>query len=838
MKNIFLVLLISFFSISVTSGLDIVRNAKSKYRIIIAPKCKRVTKRAAQDLQEYIKKSTGVKLAIEADDSKKVSNAIVVGDCPAALTAGINSAKMKPEGFVIKTVGENLYIVGRDTVGSPKSEHWRNAPQTGTWFGVSRFLEEFLDIRWFFPGEDGEYVPERKNLVLSNINISDHPKMELRRIYGTTKGLPEKQIRETIEWQKRIGNGWNQIWSGSHVWKYYLNKNKYYKEHPDYYALVNGRRLSYNNDYGLQMCTTNPGALDEFSKVIVEKVKKSGRHDVMQSLSPNDSGNFCECKNCTALDVETIPGSGKPILSDRMMAYCNEVAKRVNKVLPDQTFGMYAYSYYMMPPRKTKVDPQVRIMHVLNDTGVLYYSDKQRDIYLNKMLLPWKKMVGKLYYYCGPEGMGNIVLPCAQKDSIKYLFADLNKVPVSGMTNDMGKKIDAGALNLYLYHKMAWDPGRDIEPVYTDALNKCYGEKAAPYVRKYFANLEKRMAAYADSIKVDIALGAAKRFPALLTEVYPGLYEESMPLLKKAMKQPADKKQKIRLQMLIDNLEYCHDTVDLFNLAQKVIKSPKKDKKEILTGLTLAEKRRAYLQNLIKKGRLTSWGYLRTERNSLPFFNPVVWKGFLREADGGVKKTMVKYLKRGTAPKIDGVLNDVCWQKIKSLGANVDKNFGEKVQVKTEVKLAYDNKNFYVGISCEEPFMNKVKDSCKTHDGPVFEENDIELFFDPANSKQGYKQLIVNSIGTIMDLQVLKGKSDVSWSSDAVVATKQNKNSWTVELSIPLSRLKNKTPRLGEIWSFNVCRVRKTIKHGQYTCWSATFGAFGKPERFGKLIFK
>jgi len=838
MKNITIIFLLSFFTIASVFGVDIVQNHQSKYRIIIGKQCEPVEKRAAQDLQEYIQKSTGAKLPIESNDSKTIVHAIVVGDCPAAKAVGIDSSTMKPEGFVIKTIGENLYIVGRDTAESPRSEHWRNAPQTGTWFGVSRFLETYLDIRWFFPGENGEYVPSQATLALPQADIQDYPKMELRRIYGTTTGLPAQQKQEVIDWQKRLGNGWSQIWSGSHTWGQYFSKEKYYKDHPDYFALVNGRRLAYNNGYGLQMCTTNPKGLDEFAKEIVAEVKRTGRPDVMFSLSPNDSGNFCECKNCTALDVEKNPETGKPVLTDRMMTYCNEVAKRVKKILPNQTFGMYSYSYYMLPPRKTKVDPSVRIMHVLNDSGVLYYSSKQRDVYLNQMLLPWKKMVDKLYYYCGPEGMGNISLPCMQKESIKYLFADLHTAQISGMTNDMGKKIDAGGLNLYLYHKMAWNPNRDIEPIYTDAINKCYGEKVAPYVREYFDNLEKHMASYAENIKVDTALGAARRFPDLLIEVYPGLYEESMPSLKKAMAQSASKKQKIRLQMIVDNLDYCHDTVNLYQMAQKVLKESKKDKDDVLAGLALAEKRRVYLHHLIHEGRLTSGGYERTERNSLPFFNPIVWKGFLQQATGGVKKLGVTYLKKEDSPKIDGILNDPCWQNIKAFSANQDKNFGEQVSVKTDVKIAYDEKYFYLSVICEEPFMNKVRDSCKKHDGDVFEENDIELFFDPTNNRKDYKQVLVNSLGTVMDLDRVNGKNNIEWNSDTVVATQKNKNSWTLELRIPLKSLKSHELRLGEIWGFNICRVRKTVKNSQYTCWSTTFGNFGNPERFGKIFFK
>jgi heterodisulfide reductase subunit A-like polyferredoxin len=45
-------------------------------------------------------------------------------------------------------------------------------------------------------------------------------------------------------------------------------------------------------------------------------------------------------------------------------------------------------------------------------------------------------------------------------------------------------------------------------------------------------------------------------------------------------------------------------------------------------------------------------------------------------------------------------------------------------------------------------------------------------------------------------------------------------------------------PRPGAIWGFNICRVRNTVRPAEYICWNPTFGGFGKPERFGKLIFR
>jgi hypothetical protein len=131
----------------VQAALTIVDGGKSDYEIVVAKNALPITVRAAQDLQEYVQKATGAKLEIVKADVPGAKPAIVVGEGPAAKSLGVNLDGIKAEGFRIKTVGKNLVIAGKDTPGSPDSDHWRSAPQAGTWNGVSRFLEKQLNIR-------------------------------------------------------------------------------------------------------------------------------------------------------------------------------------------------------------------------------------------------------------------------------------------------------------------------------------------------------------------------------------------------------------------------------------------------------------------------------------------------------------------------------------------------------------------------------------------------------------------------------------------------------------------------------------------------------------------
>jgi hypothetical protein len=131
--------------------------------------------------------------------------------------------------------------------------------------------------------------------------------------------------------------------------------------------------------------------------------------------------------------------------------------------------------------------------------------------------------------------------------------------------------------------------------------------------------------------------------------------------------------------------------------------------------------------------------------------------------------------------------------------------------------------------------MKNLKDSCRKADGPVWNENNIDMFFVPGNSKN-LKHIIINSLGTIHDADIQDGNADTKWSADAKIATSHTKDDWTIELAIPFSKLSGTTPGIGKIWGFNLCRVRPMKK--QYLAFSPTFGLFAKPERFGKLIFK
>ena len=813
----------ALFAVTLLSAVPVVKNGKSDHVIVIAPQANQaVAQAAAADLRTYIFKATGAKLPIVKPEQQ--------GKRPAFKLGFIKVDT--PEGFVVKTQGNDIHISGNDTPGDVYNNHWAFGARVGTWFGVADFLEKQLGIRWFMPGELGEYVPPRRaDWDVPELDYSDAPRFTSRRLgYQTRKGMSKKQVFEVQQFMRRNRVGQNVSWCAWHSWLHYLKKEDYFDKHPEYFAYVGGRRLgTYSHGHGLQICTTNPKALDQMAENMMADLKKR-KWTSMMPLSPNDGGQMCECKNCQALD-DGIRPDGSRIMTTRMMTYANEMAKRITKRFPEQTFGMYAYSFYVEGVSKVKVHPNVTIMEVLNDSGLSYYNPKRRAAHLQN-LKAWRKVLSKLFYYATPEGMGGLELPCCQFKNISMLYDNLYAADVTGIDMNNGTSYGASALNNYFYLKYAWGDIKDREKFYTETLRDCYGKTAAPVMRAYFDDIEKRMSDYVQGgLKENRSLGYVPRYPGVLTKVYPGLAEKWLPKLKAAAAKTVNKGQKARLQMAIANLEYCRTTVRLYAIASKLVLAGKPDARLAAEALKLTSDRKAYFKKTAALPANSPSGTASTERTYRLPFDPNVF-AFMMAANARKNGATTRI---NSVPVMDGKLSDGLWKNIKPMRIELDKDTANVFKTGADLYLARYKNDLYIGIRCEEPLMNKNMDSGRLPTSPVWDENCIDLFF-ATPQKQVY-QLVFNSLGTARSFKK-EGAKNIPWDAKAVIKTFRGKDFWSAEVKLPLTAMSQSKDFLGDIWGMNFCRARRTVAPDQYSCWSPTFGDFNRPERFGRIVIK
>ncbi len=149
---------------------------------------------AADDLQSYIEKISGVVLPRIKTDAPPEGPAVLIGHSPMVKSfAGflLSEETLGYDGFIVKRFGKYLVVAGRDTeTSAPEYSAW------GTRFAAFALLEE-LGCRFFAPHADGEHIPQAKTLKVGDLNIVSKPDFKARRFGGPGR------IRNTYTEQTR-----------------------------------------------------------------------------------------------------------------------------------------------------------------------------------------------------------------------------------------------------------------------------------------------------------------------------------------------------------------------------------------------------------------------------------------------------------------------------------------------------------------------------------------------------------------------------------------------------------------------------------------------------------
>ncbi len=178
-------------------ALRLVSNGESLYVIHHVRAAPVSVRDAARELQRVIAASTGVTLPIRTEPSAPM---ICLGDSPAAGEAGLSGKALPYEHYRIRTVGGNLYIVGRDTPTGQRTAF--SGISRGTQFGVFTFLEDVVGVRWIMPGAIGEEILRHRTLTVPPLNVHDGPAFEHRSL-----GIDDPPVVKGWALRQKISTG-------------------------------------------------------------------------------------------------------------------------------------------------------------------------------------------------------------------------------------------------------------------------------------------------------------------------------------------------------------------------------------------------------------------------------------------------------------------------------------------------------------------------------------------------------------------------------------------------------------------------------------------------------
>ncbi len=475
-------------------GLDL-----SGMQIVLPASPTAVERTAAEELQNYLYKITGVDLSIAAE-GEHGGNCIYIGATNAA--AGVTyptEGDKKGEAWAIKAVGDDLFLVG--------------APTRGPLYAVYHLLEDVLGVRWWNLWE--EDVPQGKAVVPENYESSGVPVMEYREIFvgqetandymfyarnrlnGTHHNIPQRFGGEESyglpAHVHTFGRYFPAEFDKNNTWLTYISQGGDFTTNPEWYSMGEDGKRNTN-----QLCLTNPGLRKEFANRLVKTIeyqnKQSDRLGIARpicfAIVPDDNDKLCLCADCQQI----ITTCGE---SDYVLGFVNEMAAAVKKAgFTDVMLEMLVYWNYVKPPVKEKPADNVQIRFADNFTDLLHGLDHPNNADSMKWLEQWLSLCENDFYYWQyvVNYNSNGIFP-----SMFYYGDDMTMLYEMGVDGwfaeqEQNINVDFWDMKLWLLMKLMEKPvsGEEYTALMDEFLYGYYGEEAGKYVKDYLYYMHER----------------------------------------------------------------------------------------------------------------------------------------------------------------------------------------------------------------------------------------------------------------------------------------------------------------------------------------------------------
>ena len=403
-----------------------------------------------------------------------------------------------------------------------------SAPEpVGVVFGTYYFLTRYVGCRFSGLAPDGEYIPRRESIEIGDVTIRRSPKLWYRGLqFSKTEGLTDYPVRtaiKRIDWMAKNGmnfvlytpehdaNGlrsrqrYTNAWFFKHIAPelrkrglkldmnhhnlyYWLPPEKYFRMHPEWFALRNGKRSTHAGQ--LAICTSNARAVQELTRNVLTYIRKHPEVRIV-GVIPEDGWGMCECKECLKLDLPgeefgngrvnwRNPDGERKSKARRYALLVNEVARAVREEFPNVGVGMAAYIDIQWPPRgmvlEDNIVPWVAIYwrcsaHPLGPTcsvNSLFWD----------VLNDWKKAhAGRLIlyeYYMGMATYRSLPFPVAEVMIREW--PGLKRLGIDGATiQSTGESHETYGLNYCTFARLGWEDDLEYEKVLDDYLLGMFG---------------------------------------------------------------------------------------------------------------------------------------------------------------------------------------------------------------------------------------------------------------------------------------------------------------------------------------------------------------------------
>jgi hypothetical protein len=409
-------------------------------------------RRAAEILRTSVLKMSGVDLPVLEVKVPDKPGAVVIGFAGVELPPLVASSvpKLREDGFILATSTGNLYIAG----GGGK----------GVIYGVVHLLEKYFGCRKFSPSAG--LFPPGDDLALGCLFDTENPVNAVRIVNGDFALDPDY-----LDWMRLqlhtdlYGAGYYV-----HTFQKLIPWQTYFEAHPEYFALMNGKRIID------QPCLSRPEVFDIAAARLSEEIAAQPGKKIW-SVSQNDNFSYCQCPDC----LEVIEEEGSP--AGPILRFVNRMAA----LFPDRTISTLAYQYSRPAPRLTRPAPNVEVMLCTIELDRSRpIADAPSSASFVRDIEDWSRICGSLYLWDYTVNFSHHVSPFPNlhvlQPNIRFFVG--HGVRKHFQQTNTGPGHESSELKSYILARLLWDPETDVDAWTDDFLEGYYG-RAGKSIRRY-----------------------------------------------------------------------------------------------------------------------------------------------------------------------------------------------------------------------------------------------------------------------------------------------------------------------------------------------------------------
>jgi streptogramin lyase/REP element-mobilizing transposase RayT len=450
--------------------LTLASKKQADYIILLPANPPVVDQKAASILAFQLKQMTGANFSVVREGAAVPAprNIISVGRTELLKKSGLGERNLDlgKEGYAIAAKGKNLFLFG--------------GKMRGAIYAVSALLEEDLGCRWY--SSDGiARTPRRETLRFRPTLRHFVPELEIRDPYYFDAFDPDWSLRNKTNsayapvLAEAGGHAKTPAGYFTHSYEVMVPKEKYFKDHPEYFAEIDGKRNP------AQLDLSNPNVL----RLCVEAVKKALRDNPGSqyiSVSPNDGYGYCECQYCSAIDKAEANVEGSK--SGSLIKFVNQVADAIAPEFPDVKVTTLAYLGTFMPPKTLRPRKNVSIQLCTDSHAWKYqfFFVTETQVFQNAMKA-WNKIGAEIHIWDYTTDFVHYLVPLPNMPVVTenmkfYLQHGATGIMLQGTYNTIAG--DQSPMRSWVWAKQLWDISRDTRALMQDFIYGFYGTAAEP----------------------------------------------------------------------------------------------------------------------------------------------------------------------------------------------------------------------------------------------------------------------------------------------------------------------------------------------------------------------